>query len=184
MASNINFNSIDETYPIAGKDNDSQGFRDNFGYIKNSLESAKSEIEDLQLNTATTNDDNDFNFQTISSAAFKNCGEKLHDGTTVSINTSILFTDGSVQIFNVTADLTFTLSGFPASANATTGKMRIHLTGNGTHNVTFNVNAGSIKKNSGVTNPIAVAGSGTKIYDFWSYDGGSTVFMDYVGNFT
>jgi len=184
MASNINFNSIDETYPIAGKDNDSQGFRDNFGYIKNSLESAKSEIEDLQLNTAKTNDDNDFNFQTISSAAFKNCGEKLHDGTTVSINTSILFTDGSVQIFNVTADLTFTLSGFPASANATTGKMRIQLTGDGTHNVTFNVNAGSIKKNSGVTNPIAVAGSGTKIYDFWSYDGGSTVFMDYVGNFT
>lgn len=184
MASNINYASIDETYPIAGKDNDSQGFRDNFGYVKNSLESAKSEIEDLQLNTAKTNADNSFNFQTISAAAFKDCGEKLHDGTTVNINTSILYTDGSVQIFNVTADLTFTLSGFPASANATTGKMRIHLTGDDTYNVTFNVNAGSLKKNTGVTNPIAVAASGTKIYDFWSYDGGSTVFMDYVGNFT
>jgi len=184
MASNINYASIDETYPIAGKDNDSQGFRDNFGYIKNSLESAKSEIEDLQLNTAKTNADNSFNFQTISSAAFKNCGEKLHDGTTVNVNTTILYTDGSVQIFNVTADLTFLLSGFPVSANATTGKMRIHLTGDGTHNVTFNVNAGSLLKNAGVTNPITVAGSGTKIYDFWSYDGGYTVFMDYVGNFT
>jgi len=40
MASNINFSSIDETFPIAGKDNDSQGFRDNFQSIKNSLEAA------------------------------------------------------------------------------------------------------------------------------------------------
>ena len=60
MASNINYSSIDETYPIAGKDNDSQGFRDNFGFIKNSLTSAKSEIENLQNNTAKLNEDNSF----------------------------------------------------------------------------------------------------------------------------
>ena len=30
MASTINTANIDETYPIAGQDNDSQGFRDNF----------------------------------------------------------------------------------------------------------------------------------------------------------
>ena len=48
MASNINSNNIDGTYPIAGQDNDSQGFRDNFTNIKTNFTNAKAEIEDLQ----------------------------------------------------------------------------------------------------------------------------------------
>ena len=39
---------IDGTYPIAGQDNSSQGFRDNFTNIKNNFESAYQEITDLQ----------------------------------------------------------------------------------------------------------------------------------------
>ena len=35
MASNINAFNIDGTFPIAGQDNPSQGFRDNFTNIKN-----------------------------------------------------------------------------------------------------------------------------------------------------
>ena len=50
MTSNINPNNIDGTFPIAGQDNDSQGFRDNFTNVKNNLTFAKSEIEDLQKN--------------------------------------------------------------------------------------------------------------------------------------
>ena len=49
MASNIDNTSIDATYPIAGQDNDSQGFRNNFSTIKNNFTAAKSEIEALQL---------------------------------------------------------------------------------------------------------------------------------------
>ena len=45
MASNINANNIDGTYPIAGQDNDSQGFRDNFTNIKNNFTNAKSEMK-------------------------------------------------------------------------------------------------------------------------------------------
>ena len=48
MASNINANNIDGTYPIAGVDNDSQGFRTNFTNIKNNFTYAKNEITDLQ----------------------------------------------------------------------------------------------------------------------------------------
>ena len=48
MASNINPNNIDTTYPIAGQDNDSQGFRDNFTNIKTNFEYAETEIDDLQ----------------------------------------------------------------------------------------------------------------------------------------
>lgn len=48
MSSNINPNNIDGYFPIAGQDNDSQGFRDNFTNIKNNLNFAKNEISDLQ----------------------------------------------------------------------------------------------------------------------------------------
>ena len=37
MASNIISTTINENFPIAGQDNDSQGFRDNFNVIKTSL---------------------------------------------------------------------------------------------------------------------------------------------------
>lgn len=48
MSSNINPTNIDGTYPVAGQDNDSQGFRDNFTNTQNNFAYAKSEIEDLQ----------------------------------------------------------------------------------------------------------------------------------------
>ena len=35
MASNINETGVNKDYPVAGQDNDSQGFRDNFNIIKN-----------------------------------------------------------------------------------------------------------------------------------------------------
>ena len=52
MASNINDTGVNKDYPVAGQDNDSQGFRDNFNVIKDNFVAAKSEIETLQTNTA------------------------------------------------------------------------------------------------------------------------------------
>jgi len=48
MASKINTSTIDITYPIAGQDNDTKGFRDNFSSIKNNFSTAASEISELQ----------------------------------------------------------------------------------------------------------------------------------------
>ena len=48
MASSINTGNIDGAYPVAGQDNSSQGFRDNFTNIKTNFGYAKSELEDLQ----------------------------------------------------------------------------------------------------------------------------------------
>lgn len=46
--SNINPTSINGAYPVAGQDNDSQGFRDNFTNIQNNFTYAAAEITDLQ----------------------------------------------------------------------------------------------------------------------------------------
>lgn len=39
--------NIDTTFPVPGQDNDTQGFRDNFIAIKNSLGVASNEISDM-----------------------------------------------------------------------------------------------------------------------------------------
>ena len=54
MSSLINPYNIDGTFPIAGQDNSSQGFRDNFTNIKNNFLAAESEITDLQSKAITT----------------------------------------------------------------------------------------------------------------------------------
>lgn len=54
MASNINPTQINITYPIAGQDNDTQGFRDNFSSIQNNFNIAASEITALQTVTASS----------------------------------------------------------------------------------------------------------------------------------
>ena len=46
--STINTNGINVNYPIPGVNNSSQGFRDNFASIKTNLDTAGSEISDLQ----------------------------------------------------------------------------------------------------------------------------------------
>ena len=48
MTSQINPNNIDGSYPVAGQDNNSQGFRDNFTNIKVNFQDAAAEITDLQ----------------------------------------------------------------------------------------------------------------------------------------
>ena len=48
MTSNINPNNIDGAYPVAGQDNNSQGFRDNFTNTSTNFQYAANEITDLQ----------------------------------------------------------------------------------------------------------------------------------------
>ena len=77
MASSITTTNIDATFPVAGQDNDSQGFRDNFSQIKTQLSTASTEITSLQANRATTNADADFNGHDQSKLVLKDWGQKV-----------------------------------------------------------------------------------------------------------
>ena len=43
---------IDQTFPIAGQDNDSQGFRDNFNIIRTQLSNVAADLTSLDTNAA------------------------------------------------------------------------------------------------------------------------------------
>ena len=55
MASTITnlINTIDTTFPIAGQNNDSQGFRSNFSIIQSALLNTEAEIESIQATLST-----------------------------------------------------------------------------------------------------------------------------------
>lgn len=68
MTSNVVFSTINENYPVAGVDNDSQGFRDNFAIIKQSFQDTKTELEDLQGGVARVDAANNFDGNEINNA--------------------------------------------------------------------------------------------------------------------
>ena len=60
--------SFNADFPVAGIDNDSQGFRNNFHAIKTALTAADTEITNLQLVSANLTTDNDFASNSIKNA--------------------------------------------------------------------------------------------------------------------
>ena len=98
--STINTNGINVNYPVPGVNNSSQGFRDNFAAIKTNLDTAGSEISDLQSKVvlkqalANTTINNDMGNTLISNAATRNfratsfnLGNAL--ANTVSVDTTL-----------------------------------------------------------------------------------------------
>lgn len=190
MASNIISETIDEEYPVAGQDNDSQGFRDNFNVIKTGLATANSEITDLQDNSARTDTNNNFLGNQISTAEFVNTSETIFQGGSITAGVELNYTNGHYQVFNIeNTDLTLTFTNFPAQSF---GKMRVELYGDGTNRtVTFVSPSGDVITDenpawTGSPKTAVVVSDDTNpvVLEFWSSNGGSTVLGKYLGYFT
>ena len=116
MASNISDTGINSDFPIAGQDNDSQGFRDNFTTIKANFVAAKTEIESIQTNGAVKNADNNFLGNTINNANFQNTTETGYiAGATINTSQNVNLDNGAYQEFTVGADITLTLSNWSST---------------------------------------------------------------------
>lgn len=200
MASNINDTGVNKLYPVAGQDNDSQGFRDNFSVIGDNFVAAKAEIEALQTNGVVKNADNNFLSNSIINANLKNITETAYVATsTVNTSQNINLDNGAYQEFTVGADITLTLSNW-SSDTAKTGKLRLHIKSDQTagsstnRTITFASNAGggTLKRHNSWptgdnTAVIGAPGDGeaTKYFafEFTSYDSGATVWAEYLGTF-
>lgn len=196
MASNINDTGINRDYPVAGQDNDSQGFRDNFSIIKDNFVATKAEIETLQSTTAqgvTYNSEtgtNDFLNKNIQGANFINNTEAYYAGGTVTSSQNINLNNGYYQDFTVGADITLTLASWNADAGKT-GKVRVYVKNDGVaRTITFASNAGAGTIKTGPSWPtndttalIDLPVTRTYVFEFVSFDSGSTVYAEYLGIF-
>lgn len=193
MTSAINYLSINENFPVAGQDNDTQVFRDNFDTIKTSLRSAQTEITDLQDNTAKLNEDNDFNNSLISNAVLQFTKERRVDGGAISevlgAPLSIDFENGGYQIYRFGVDADIDFVNFPTNTNPLltpgVGKVTLELYGDGTaRTLTFVTSGGTvIKKNSGFPASFTVESDEDPIFvEIWQHSS-SVIYMRYLGQF-
>jgi len=183
MASNIVPGNVDGTYPIAGQDNSSQGFRDNFTAIKNNFTEAKTEIESLQDNKASTNANSDFSNNVVSQATFKDTAETVYPhGSVGSGSVTLDHENGHYQTLTVTADTTFAFQNFPSTG--TLGRIILDITLAPTAvTLTFPtavIKADNVTGSDGTSDQIT-PGLGRALYEFVSPDGGTTVLMHQLG---
>lgn len=88
--SQINTNGINVNYPVPGENNSSQGFRDNFGQIRTNLNTAATEITDLQnkvvlkaaLDNSVLNND-------MANVQISNCSTRGFRGTTFNLGNAL-----------------------------------------------------------------------------------------------
>ena len=190
MASTIISGTIDGAYPVAGVDNDTQGFRDNFTIIKTGLATASSEVTVLQANTAKLNATNDFNGSDITDANFSLNTEKYHNIGTVTTGMNISFLNGAYQSAAVnlaegSSTINFALADWPDRDHV--AKITVQLKGNDTaKTVTFTVDGGgTIKYDNNFPTPTTLDSSENPlIIDFWTYNQGTTVYAEYRGQYT
>jgi hypothetical protein len=200
MTSAISYSAIDETYPIAGQDNNSQGFRDNFSYIKSGLTVAATEISALQTNTAKLNADNDFGLTVISNAETNQLYGSVYPVGTTTSNSYISVKQGEYQTFTIgnpetpgVVNITFTFHEWPASDLF--AKIRVAFNSNGVAQTILFANSGggtvkaddSGKFASGASKALTIPADATKtvIIEAWTINGvGGTVYLKYLGEFS
>jgi len=185
MASEINTNNIDTEYPRAGEDNPTQGLRDNFVSIKDNIDTAKTEIEDLQDNTARTDELTNYNSSTIFNAGLRSVSKETLDLGNVDQDTEISFADSSYQTITVNNNIVLTFAGWPESGKQASIWLEISRGDNLNLNPTViidPVDSQEIKYDGRWTNPFLLANSDrTFLVEISSADNGNTLYVSYHG---
>lgn len=192
MTSQINTSNIDATYPVAGQDNDTQGFRDNFSNIKTALSTAKSEITTLQTNSilaANLTDNsvvaNDLQGSSINNGYYNNFHGVLHNESNFA-NVDISIPNGAVQLITVDESKSYTFRDW--AADTYYAVVRVHFKNNGTsapYDITLTTaGGGDVVKDNNFPDTLTVGITGKhQVVEAWSYNNGATVFVKYLGEF-
>ena len=189
MTSAINPNNIDGAYPVAGQDNNSQGFRDNFTNTKTNFQYAAAEITDLQnkvvLKAALTGTtlNNDMLGSILSNAQLQNISGTVVSLGTLSGDVGINYTAGPYQTVTTNGTISLAFTNWTAAGTADAVTVAITVA-NVAHTVTFpaavSINAEGIQGLDPVTNTITFAATGTYTFQFTTSDGGTTITVSEV----
>ena len=183
MASNIVPGNIDGTYPKAGQDNSSQGFRDNFSATKNNFTEAKTEIEALQTNKASLNASSDFADNEVTRAKFKDTSETIYAHGTTGGAITLNHGNGHYQTITSNASITLTFTNWPATA--TLGRIILDITcASVAHTLTIPsavMVADNVTGGDGSSDTITFPDTKRFLYEFLTTDAGTTILMHQVG---
>jgi len=182
MTSAINPNNIDGSYPVAGQDNNSQGFRDNFTNIKVNFQDAAAEITDLQnkavLKAALTGGtlDNNMNDVLLYAAKIQDFSATKVTVAATSGPIAINYASGHYQSISTSGSISLSFTNFPANGSYGYIKLQINIT-NTAHTVTLPgaVTLGISGLQGYSAGTITFGATGVYEFAFGTYDGGTTI---------
>ena len=190
MTSLINFAAINENFPVAGQDNDTQVFRDNFDTIKTNFSAAKTEIEDLQDNVARTDVDSDFNYNVATAVTLQDAYLRKKDyGAAIVVGTQdVSFKQDMYHIIKFGTNCAIQFTEFPVAAVDVTGlgqmgKATLELDGDGTaRTITFTRTGSTVlKKSAGFPGSLTVtSATNPVIIEVWQHSE-AIIFLNYLG---
>ena len=193
--STINTNPINVNYPVPGVNNNSQGFRDNFASIVTNLNTAATELTDLQnkvvvkqalIGTTVNNDMANTLISNASTLGFRattyNLGNSL--AGTVLVNASI----ADVHYGTVSANTTINFGSWPPTGTQSNVQVRLNVS-NANAVITFsanliaNNNTGATTlenfvSNGGLVTVTAPAGVSEMDYIISTTDCGNTLYIE------
>jgi len=181
MTSQINPNDIDGAYPVAGQDNDSQGFRDNFTNTKTNFQYASAEITDLQnkavLKSALTGTtlSNDMNNSIISNVQLQEASApRVALGSVTSA--TLDFAASPYYTVSTAGSVTVSFSNFPTAGQVATLRLQITVTSTAyTLTLPAAVSVGTSNLQGYASNIITFNKTGVYEYEFETSNGGSTI---------
>jgi hypothetical protein len=184
MTSAINPNNINGAYPVAGQDNNSQGFRDNFTNTSTNFAFAADEITDLQskaiLKQALTGTvlDNNMLGSPLTNALLSNMADATLALGTVSGTTPINYALASYQTLTTNGAVSLSFSNFPAAGSAASVVVQVTVA-NTIHTlilpVSVSVNNVGIQGLNTSTNTITFAATGVYSFEFSTSNGGAAI---------
>ena len=194
----INYLSINENFPVAGQDNDTQVFRDNADTIKTSLRNAKDELTDILTNAAFKDEENNFELNNITNAVLINNRTGKFDGGAVTASpTTIDYKNGDYQIYRVGGNLSMDFLNFPGdpvfSSEVTPigmGKVTLELYSDGSsRTVNFLTSGGTVIKSKDFPgyasgSPVLTLTSATNpvLIEIFRHSA-DVIYMRYIGEF-
>jgi hypothetical protein len=182
MTSAINPNNINGAYPVAGQDNNSQGFRDNFTNTKTNFEYAASEITDLQnkavlkssLTGTTLN--NDMAGSLLSNAQLQDMSATVVALGSVTGTQVVDYEAGPYYTLTTTGSITLSFSNFPTAGTLGCCRVRISIASTA-HTLTLPaaVTIGTANIQGYASNIITFNQTGTYEFEFETVDAGATI---------
>jgi hypothetical protein len=170
---------------VAGQDNNTQGFRDNFTFIKNNFSAAASEITALQNTTVVKGSSavNDFAGGLIYDAKIQDLAATAVNIGSVSGTVTINYAAGHYQQMSTTGSITIALDTPSLPPIGRYGFVRLEITVSSVaHTVTLpgtvTINRSGIQGLNVSTNVITFAAAGVYTFDFTTVNTGSTVTVN------
>jgi hypothetical protein len=166
---------INVNFPVAGQDNDSQGFRNNFSKIQGGLETASREITNLQVNSVSLNGTNDFGDNVIRGAAFQDCSDVVNDaGYITTSSVAVDYRLGGYQQYSVDpGTYTFNISNWPPSGKL--GTLMVEVTPTATGTVSLNFGGAVQPLNTTTSLPVIYHQLTPIVWELLTPDEGSTI---------